>query len=420
MSSDIAAGATHRVEVVSVTDGDTVDVRFEGGTEEEVRLVGIDTPETEENRRFERIQEWPGIGDPETLVEYGERASAFARERLAGETVTLSFDPSEPTRGTYGRLLGYLEYEADGERVFYNREVVAEGYARAYHSGVTTHDALARAEADAREAGRGLWAEHDPESTEPVRDAPVEELFVPRPSSVRRAGGPLGGERAPVRAEPTATQEPTESSAVTYDDGPIPLVGVDREARVGVVGGLVINEAYEATEGFEVDTSEYGTFPFLTNLLDWLADREGEVLIDGGHGGFGVDYALSAEDAAYYRRYLEGQGLGFVQRNRLGSGFLDCGRALVVTPPVGPFGPDELDRVRAFRDDGGSVVLLGSGAAPAYARANLNAVAAALGSDLRLNADEVRDAEGGLDGDERLVTTARFDRSLPLFGAFGE
>ncbi|WP_135365228.1 thermonuclease family protein [Halosimplex halophilum] len=417
MSSDIAAGTTHSVEVVSVTDGDTVDVRFDDGTVEEVRVIGIDTPETGENRRFERVQEWRGVGDPETLVAYGERASAFARERLAGETVTLSFDPSEPVRGTYGRLLGYLEYEADGERSFYNREVVAAGYARAYHSGVTTHDALARAESDAREAGRGLWAESDPGSTEPVRDDPVEELFVPRPSSVRRADGKLPGERAPVRAEPTAEQAPTESSAVEYGDQ-IPLVGVDRDARVAVVGGLLVNEAYEEAEGFGVDTSGYGQFPFLTNLLDRLADREGAVLVDGGHGGFGVDYALSAEDAAYYRRYLEGQGLAFLQRNRLGSEFLDRGRALVVTPPVGPFGPAELDRVRAFRDDGGSVVLLGSAAAPAYARANLNGVAAALGSDLRLNADAVRDAEHSLDGDERLVTTRRFERSLPLFGAY--
>ncbi|WP_123536890.1 thermonuclease family protein [Halosimplex salinum] len=420
MPSDIAADTTHTVTVVEVTDGDTVDVRFDDGREEEVRIVGLDTPETERNRRFERTQEWPGMDDPERLAEWGERGKEFARERLAGETVTLSFDPSEPARGNYGRLLGYLEYDDRGETVFYNRELVAEGYARAYHSGITTHDALAGAEERAREADRGLWGETDPGATDPVRDDPVEELFLPWPTSVRAADGPLASERAPVRAESTATQTVRASSAVDYGDDPIPLVGVDRDARVAVVGGLLVHEDYEQSEGFPVDTSEFGGFPFLTNLLAWLAGRDGDVLVDGGHGQFGVDYALSAEDAAYYRRYLEGQGLELVQRNRLSGPFLDRGRGLLVATPVGPLGEGELDRVRSFRDGGGSVVLLGSAAAPAHARENLNRVAEGLGSDLRANADLVRDVDHNVDDDPALPTTGRFDRSLPLFGAFGD
>jgi hypothetical protein len=279
------------------------------------------------------------------------------------------------------------------------------------------HDAFADAEAAAREAGRGLWAESEPGG--PVRNRAVDRLFVPRTTSVRTADGALPLERAPVRASPTATQELRGADAVRYAES-IPLVGVDREARVALVGGLVVNEVYEEAEGFAVDTSEFGQFPFLTNLAAWLADgdRGGAVLVDGGHGGFGADYALSVEDVAYYRRYLEGQGIDLEQRNRLSSAFLDGGRALVVTPPVGRFGAGELDRVRAFRDAGGAVVLLGSAAAPAFARANLNRVAAALGSDLRANADRVRDEHGSLAGDPTLPITARFDRSRPLFGAY--
>ena len=147
-------------------------------------------------------------------------------------------------------------------------------------------------------------------------------------------------------------------------------------------------------------------------------DRDGDVLLDGGHGQFGVDYALSAEDVAYYRRYLEGQGIGLDQRNRLSDAYLAGGRALLVTTPVGPFGAGECERIRAFRDDGGAVILLGDATAPAFARQSLNDLAAALGSDLRLNADRVRDPTSNLDGDPTLPTTTAFDDDGPLFEPF--
>jgi endonuclease YncB( thermonuclease family) len=439
----IDGGATYEVEVETVTDGDTVDVRFPDGTREEIRLIGVDTPETAANRRFERTQEWEGIDDPETLVTWGERASDFADERLADATVTLSFDPSEPTRDEFGRLLCYLEYE-DGASVFYNRELLATGYARVYDSGVTNHDAFRLAERTARDDDRGLWDASDPGATEPIRDGPVDRLFVPRAASVRTAAGRLPANRAPVSAASTATQQRREPGAVLYgetaddpdDEGEaavldderdaadtgdrrIPLVGVDRTARVAVVGGLLVDERYEQEEGFGVDTSGFGQFTFLTNLLAWLAapDRDGDVLIDGGHGQFGVDYALSAEDVAYYRRYLEGQGIGLDQRNRLSADYLAGGRALLVTTPVGPFGAGEYERIRAFRDDGGAVILLGDATAPAFARRSLNDLAAALESDLRLNADRVRDPKANLDGDPTLPTTTAFDDGFPLFEA---
>lgn len=69
-------------------------------------------------------------------------------------------------------------------------------------------------------------------------------------------------------------------------------------------------ESYEAAQEFDVDTADYGHFPFLTNLLDSLSSTTGDVLIDGGYGQFDSKAALSAENAAYYMRYLEGRGIG--------------------------------------------------------------------------------------------------------------
>lgn len=400
----IDPGRTYEAEVVAVTDGDTVDVEFADGEREECRLIGVDTPETSENSQFERTQEWVGIEALGLLGTAGEAASAFATERLADATVTLSFDPSEPPRDEFGRLLVYLEYDT----TLFNRELLAAGRARVYHSGVSKHDEFRAITRDAREAGTGLWADSDPDATPPTRNASVEELFFPGAATVLAADGPLPEERAPVRAEATATPE-----------GRPPLVGIDREARVALVGGLLIDERFETAEGFAVDTAGYGNFPFLTNLVDELADRSGSVLVDGGHGQFGVDYACSLEDIAYYRRYLEGQGIATDQRNRLSTAYLDTGRALLVTPPVGTFGEGELARLRAFRDDGGAIVLLDSAAAPAHARRNLDTVAASLDGDCRTG-EPVTDPERNLDANPTVVRTTAFNGDAPLFDAYND
>jgi hypothetical protein len=73
MPGQISAGETHTVDVVAVTDGDTLDVRFPDGSKEELRIVGLDTPETKRNRRFERVQEWEGVDDTNDLFRGAER-----------------------------------------------------------------------------------------------------------------------------------------------------------------------------------------------------------------------------------------------------------------------------------------------------------------------------------------------------------
>ncbi|MFC6726883.1 hypothetical protein ACFQE1_21400, partial [Halobium palmae] len=148
------------------------------------------------------------------------------------------------------------------------------------------------------------------------------------------AGGATDGDRSGGSGDPseetggdageasTATVETAEQrlNEGTAYDAEILLVVVDREEGGGVVGGSLVAESYEEAEGFPVDTSRYGNFPFVTNLLDALSDREGPVLVDGGHGQFNADYALSAEDAAYYLRYLEGQGVRLLGRNSYSAG----------------------------------------------------------------------------------------------------
>mgnify|MGYP000342021928 CR=1 FL=1 len=396
---ELDATEEYEVDVVSVTDGDTVDVSFPDGTTKTVRTVGHDTPETDPSN--ERPEEWEGIDNGDTLVKWGEKAKSYAEDRLAGETVTLSFDENEGLRGNYGRLLGFLE--VDGS--LYNEQVVADGYARVYDSGLGAHDEFWSAEAAARANDRGLWADSDIERTPAVRDDPVEALFFPTATSVDAAGGSLADDRVPVSSE-----------------GGDPLVGIDTAENVALVGGPVLDESFEGGEGGP-GVEAYGNSVFFTNLVDAVADsgRDGPVLVDGGHGQFGADYALAAEDAAYYLRYLEGHGIGFEGTNDYGNEYgpaLADARALLVTAPDEPFTDAEVAEIEAFNDAGGAVLLASAGADEAAdARGHLDDLAAALGTDLRTG-DPVEDAANNLGGAEN-PTTANFDESFDLFAPYG-
>jgi len=126
------------VQVTRVVDGDTIEVRLRA-EEEDVRYIGVDTPETVE----------PG----EPVDCFGPRASHFNEDLVEGEEVRLVFDTE--LRDDYGRLLAYV-YRGDR---FVNAELVRRGYARSLT--IPPNDRFAalfrRAEHRAGVAGRGLW-----------------------------------------------------------------------------------------------------------------------------------------------------------------------------------------------------------------------------------------------------------------------
>jgi endonuclease YncB( thermonuclease family) len=415
--------ATYVTDVEAVTDGDTVDVVL-NDREESIRVLGIDTPETSGNSRFERVQEWEGIEDVDYLGNEGDAASSYATGELDGETVEVFFDENEPARDVFDRVLAYIRYDrsGDGSRdTVYNRQAIEDGYSRTYDSGLARHDEFLAAETAAREAGRQVWRKSDPANSPEIRDRDVEELFLPVGSSVVSTSGAVSDDRVPVYAELTAEQNGDDTYEGILAD--IPTVALDEGSGVAVFGSPLIDESYEPREGSDYNADRYENFVFLTNVIDALADGDspsGDVLIDGGHGQFAADYALSAEDAAYYLRYLEGQGgIEFQGINDIAAN-LDAAdtRAVVVTAPAEAYTDVELDALASFRDDGGAVVLMNSGAPLPAARENLDAVAEALGTDLRANDDIVVDKVNNDNGDERVPTTSNFDRSFDLYSAY--
>ena len=153
-------GTTHEVTVVTVVDGDTLDVRYADGSTDRVRLLGVDTPEVHAEND---PAEFEGVPDTEAgracLRSAGEDATAAVRERVADREVTVVLDPASDSRGDHGRLLAYVR--VDGTDL--NRWLLAEGHARVYDSTFARSEDYYAVESDARDSGTGVWACRSPD-----------------------------------------------------------------------------------------------------------------------------------------------------------------------------------------------------------------------------------------------------------------
>ena len=131
-------GRTADAQVTRVIDGDTIEVEISGG-EDEVRYIGIDTPETVK---------------PGTPVQcFGPQSSSENHRLVDGRRVRLVFDRER--RDIYGRLLAYVYTD----RGFVNAQLVRGGYARTLTIPPNTAHAglFHRLAQDAGRSGRGLW-----------------------------------------------------------------------------------------------------------------------------------------------------------------------------------------------------------------------------------------------------------------------
>lgn len=139
-----AIAPVERATVVTIVDGDTLDVSVGDGTER-VRLLGVDAPES--------------VARNVPVQCFGAEASAALAGLLpAGTEVAISRDVE--ARDRYGRLLLYLE-TSDGRPV--NEWLVESGFAAAvsYEPNTANAVALAAAERRAIDAGAGLWGACD-------------------------------------------------------------------------------------------------------------------------------------------------------------------------------------------------------------------------------------------------------------------
>ncbi|WP_339756156.1 thermonuclease family protein [Algoriphagus aquimarinus] len=141
----ISATAQQQTELLKISkfvDGDTFWVINEDGTNEKIRLIGIDTPEARRTGRTE--------------IEYfGKEASAHVKALLIGKRVRLVYDVGRYDR--YKRTLAYV-YLEDGR--FLNALLVQDGYATAatFPPNVKYAEYFKKLEKEARSRKAGMWA----------------------------------------------------------------------------------------------------------------------------------------------------------------------------------------------------------------------------------------------------------------------
>lgn len=133
--------------VTRYVDGDTIIVNI-NGTNETIRFIGADTPETHK---------------PNTPVQcYGPEASAYTKHLIsaAGGKVRLASDPYSTNRDRYNRLLRYI-YLPDNTLV--EESLLRGGYAFYYpYFPFTKSDQFHKDQDQAIAAHQGLWARCKP------------------------------------------------------------------------------------------------------------------------------------------------------------------------------------------------------------------------------------------------------------------
>lgn len=175
-SPDGAVGAKglligeYRLARDPVIDGDTIRVV---GIDSSIRLLSLDTEErlhgpasrsaaTGNFDAYLKEKRGDAKRPRNTGTPMGEEASKFAEAFFEGaKTVRLERDDPKEIRGHFGRPLAYALVQKQGRWTSYNVECVRAGmspYFTKYGYSHRFHNQLSHAEAEAREAQRGIWS----------------------------------------------------------------------------------------------------------------------------------------------------------------------------------------------------------------------------------------------------------------------
>lgn len=150
-AAPVFAGAhcaeSREATVSEVLDGDTVVVPAEDGTEEHVRMLGVDADEIAHNAS-------------ETAECWGDEAFAWTKALLSGQTIRLDYD--EVCEDKYGRTLAYVWLPGmgdNGEDLLVNESIIRQGQAVVYEDfdNIRWAPILYNAQDYAESYSLGLW-----------------------------------------------------------------------------------------------------------------------------------------------------------------------------------------------------------------------------------------------------------------------
>ena len=201
------------VRVTRVIDGDTLQVESADGSQDKVRLLGVDAPEIHGPNQG---LEYGGITDTVCLDDWGLRARDFAVDALEGRMVKLVLDTGYESTFkelfSFGRLLAFVE--VDGED--FNTSMVRLGLARAFTEQHNSREVqLAELQQQAQQDNAGLWSCQGTGAGPTPTTPPVP---LPANTSEPTAEIPTAGPEATAR--PSSTPTPVPQPTVT--PGPVP------------------------------------------------------------------------------------------------------------------------------------------------------------------------------------------------------
>ncbi|MCS3651850.1 endonuclease YncB(thermonuclease family) [Salinibacter ruber] len=133
-AAQFEAGQIFTARVVSVTDGDTYNVRRSSGGTVTIRLHGVDAPETSQ----------PG----------GKAATRAARRYVNGKNVRVEVEDI----GRYGRAVARISVQGGDLGAM----LIRDGHGWYYEQYAPNATEYARLERQARNANRGIWSRPNP------------------------------------------------------------------------------------------------------------------------------------------------------------------------------------------------------------------------------------------------------------------
>lgn len=172
------------VTITRAVDGDTIEVSPAVNGVEDVRLIGVDTPEFSSDCGTQPLAQ----------------AAADYVSTLEGQKVALGFD--EERIDPYDRVLAYVRFQGGG---MLNEALVEQGYAQVatYPPNVRYESRFLEAQAEAQRARLGIWA----------LGAEARQLLADQ-------GNGVGGGCVETSATPTPTATPSATASASPEPEP--------------------------------------------------------------------------------------------------------------------------------------------------------------------------------------------------------
>lgn len=135
---------------IKCIDGDTIKATI-NDSEETIRFIGIDTPETKYSTKTE--------DEP-----YAVTASEYTCNKVMNANIVeIEYDPNSDNTDKYGRILGWIFVDD----ILLQKELVYNGYARVkyIYNDYKYLDELKEAEVSAMNNKSGIWSDYEEEKS---------------------------------------------------------------------------------------------------------------------------------------------------------------------------------------------------------------------------------------------------------------